>query len=258
MLSTYAINLLGTPVRFSAKHENLPELLSLFLPPCVPLREQDAVEIEYSMIQGFSDSSYVALRNQRQIAIAPSLVGVLQEVITDLQVLIAGKIKNRVFIHAAVVAVDGKAIILPGQSGVGKSTITATLIQKGAQYLSDEFALIDSVGMVHPYARYLAIKNPASGVKRLSPESLGATTFEGAAIPKAVVFSRYMPGADNAFKKLSRSELILNCMPHCLGIRSQVSETLVSLDALSIRAQGYSVERGEACEFAEVLLDLLN
>lgn len=253
---TYTINFLGSPIRFLADDIRMPELLGLFLPPCPVLTAEDAVEIEYSMLQA-NGNAYIALRNQQQIATAQSLLGALQEVITDLQVLIAGKIENRVFIHAAVVAIDGKAIILPGQSGVGKSTITSALIRLGAQYLSDEFALIDSMGMVHPYARYLAIKNPTFGVKRLSPEAFGALSFEGIAAPKAVVFARFKPSGSNVLIKLSRSELILNCMPHCLGIRSQVPETLASLNALSMRVQGYSAERGEAEEFAKVLLDLL-
>lgn len=255
---TCTIDFLGTVVRFRADDERLPNLLSLFLPPSAFYGSDDLVKIEYTIAPNSNNNSYIGLRNHRQITTAPTFISVLQEVITDLQVMVARKIKDRVFIHAAVVALDGKAIILPGKSGVGKSTIASALIRSGAHYLSDEFALIDPLGMVHPYARNLAIKSPDFGVKRLSPEALGGVTFQGAAAPAAIVFSHYNPKGDNVLKTLSRSELILTILPHCLGIRSQVSETLSSLEALSKRAKGYFVERNEADEFARKLLDLLN
>ena len=58
-----------------------------------------------------------------------------------------------VFVHAGVVAWQGKAILLPGKSFSGKSTLTMALVDAGATYYSDEYAVLNAQGLVHPFSR---------------------------------------------------------------------------------------------------------
>src|ERR687894_479249 len=51
----------------------------------------------------------------------------------------------------AVVARGGRALVRPGPSLSGKTTLVAALVRSGAAYLSDEFAVLDPEGRVHPY-----------------------------------------------------------------------------------------------------------
>ena len=46
---------------------------------------------------------------------------------------------------------------LPGHSFSGKSTLVAALVRAGAVYYSDEFAVLDPDGFVHPYAKALSL-----------------------------------------------------------------------------------------------------
>lgn len=48
-----------------------------------------------------------------------------------------------VLVHAAVVAVNGKAIIFVGDSGAGKSTIAFSACRQGAHYLSNDKCILD-------------------------------------------------------------------------------------------------------------------
>src|SRR5262249_38532870 len=60
---------------------------------------------------------------------------------TDLGFYVANNAHNRVFVHAGVVGWQGRAILIPGKSYSGKSTLVAALLRCGATYYSDEFAV---------------------------------------------------------------------------------------------------------------------
>ena len=44
--------------------------------------------------------------------------------------------------HAASIVKDGKAILLAGESGEGKTTLTVSLVKRGFRYLSDDLSVI--------------------------------------------------------------------------------------------------------------------
>ena len=70
-------------------------------------------------------------------------------------------------IHAAVVEQDGLALLLPGQPGVGKSTLCAALVSDGWRLLSDELALLDPfAGSLRPIARPISLKNDSVAIVR--------------------------------------------------------------------------------------------
>jgi HprK-related kinase A len=70
-------------------------------------------------------------------------------------------------VHAAVVARDGFAAILPAESGSGKSTLCAALVNRGWRLLSDELTLFSiETGAIHPLARPMNLKNASIDVIR--------------------------------------------------------------------------------------------
>ena len=68
--------------------------------------------------------------------------------------------------HAGVVAWKGKAIVLPGTSHAGKTTLVTALVEAGATYYSDEYAVLDAKGHVSPYARRLSLRDGPFGEAR--------------------------------------------------------------------------------------------
>ena len=73
---------------------------------------------------------------------------------------ISGYSHQFLIIHAAVIEKHGKALILPGTPGSGKSTLCAALINKGWRLLSDELALVDrQSGLITPVPRPVSLKN---------------------------------------------------------------------------------------------------
>lgn len=70
-------------------------------------------------------------------------------------------------LHAAVVAKDGRAVIMPGLPGAGKSTLCAALGLSGWRVLSDEHALVPpGTAQVVPLYRPVSLKNESIGIIR--------------------------------------------------------------------------------------------
>ena len=112
----------------------------------------------------------------------------------ELQRFIAANARDRVFIHAGVVEWQGRAIVLPGRSFAGKSTLVKALLAAGARYYSDEYAILDRKGRVHPYPRRLSIRRDGVVRDRPAAADLGRDTGSGPIPVGLVAFTEYRPG----------------------------------------------------------------
>jgi hypothetical protein len=82
----------------------------------------------------------------------PLLVGQVVGTATSL-------LRRLLFVHAAAVEIAGRATMIVGAPGAGKTSLAALLVRDGAEYLSDEVALLDPAsGLLHPFALPLAVK----------------------------------------------------------------------------------------------------
>jgi HprK-related kinase A len=80
---------------------------------------------------------------------------------------IAGQGHHYLLLHAAVLERHGRAVILPGDPGAGKSTLAAALMLAGWRLLSDELAVIDrDDGRLVPLARPVSLKNQSIDIIR--------------------------------------------------------------------------------------------
>ena len=107
---------------------------------------------------------------------------------------VAERSRQRTFIHAGVVGWRGSAIVIPGRSFAGKTTLVAELIRAGGSYFSDEFAVIDEQGMVHPYPRALQVRESGGYCQTSrSAAEFGAITGTQALPVKLILVTRYRP-----------------------------------------------------------------
>ncbi len=93
---------------------------------------------------------------------------------------IHGHIHQHLIIHAAAVERDGRALVLAGEPGAGKSTLCAGLAQRGWRLFSDELAQIDPVsGQIVPMVRPVSLKNDSIDViRRFAPDAVFGTRVE--------------------------------------------------------------------------------
>src|SRR5207249_4859741 len=144
---------------------NDPEILDEVgdaLPPGWKPARSPVVERLYSVVGGgvrANGRSYSTLyADAARLVRTPDLPRLLHELESDLSLYVATEARRRVFVHAGVVGWRGKAILLPGSSLSGKSTLVAELVRAGATYYSDEYAVLDAQGRVFPFARPLSMR----------------------------------------------------------------------------------------------------
>jgi energy-coupling factor transporter ATP-binding protein EcfA2 len=177
----------------------------------------------------------------------------------DLRLSVASAARRRVFVHAGVVGHRGRAIVLPGRSGAGKSTLVAALVRAGATYYSDEFAVLDGRGRVHPFAKPLSLRDPEGGRTRsVTAEALGASSGTRALPVGLVVLSSYRAGARWRPTRLTPGPALLNLLPHTVPVRKRPEPSLGALTAMVERAVVVKSTRGEAEDVARRLLRLLD
>lgn len=135
-------------------------------------------------------------------------------------------------IHAAVIEKNGKALILPGSPGSGKSTLCASLINKGWRLLSDELTLVDCLtGNLVPVPRPVSLKNQSieliantypdnrfspivhdtlkGSVCLMKPPRDAVLRSDEPALPCWVVFPKYQHSADLSLTKLPKAEAFM-------------------------------------------------
>jgi hypothetical protein len=166
---------------------------------------------------------------------------------------------SRLFVHAGVVGWRDRAIVLPGRSRSGKTTLVAALLDAGATYLSDEYAILDERGLVHPYPKPLSIRIRGSRwPRRVTAGELGARTSEDPLRVGLVAAATYRPGERWQPRELSSADALLVMLQNTVVARSRPA---FALDVLAATAAGVSALRGchaDAASTAGSLLDHLD
>lgn len=150
---------------------------------------------------------------------------------------IAGHAHYYLMLHAAVLEKNGRAVILPGDPGAGKSTLTAALTLSGFRLLSDELTLIDrDDGLLVPLARPISLKNASIDIIRefsaaavmgdaaydthkgtvahLKPSAESVQRCAEKAKPAHIVFPRWKAGAPVRLTRHSKADAFMHAARH--------------------------------------------
>jgi len=176
------------------------------------------------------------------------------------RVAVAERAVDRLFIHAGAVGWKGKAIILPGTSFVGKSTLVAELVRKGAVYYSDDYAIFDRDGLLHPFPRTLSMRADDEHYTRfdLTPSDLGGEVGTEPITVGTVLLTEYRPNAKWEPRVLTAGNAVLEIMPFSFSFINRPDFSLDVLNNIVSRAILVSSLRGSADNFAETLLDFVD
>ncbi len=231
------------------------------LPPGWTPLGSSTVDYLYSFVVGGpgrarTNRLHVAYSDASMIARARDLDDVLRQLEVDLQLCVAEESRLRLFVHAGVVGWNGEAILIPGRSRSGKSTLVASLVQAGATYYSDEYALLDGQGRVHAYPVPPAIGKRVDGSpqSRVPLDSLAGRIGSRPLPVGRVLVTSYRPGARWRPRRLGPSRAMLELLRHTVRARRAPGRAMDILSSVVSRGEVWRGVRGEACEVAARLL----
>lgn len=173
----------------------------------------------------------------------------------DIDQVVARRSPYLLFVHAGVVGWRGVGIVIPGRASIGKSTLVAEFVRRGAVYYSDTFAILDGQGRVHPYRGMIGLGDEGQ------PQDLRLIREDGATEPLSIgliVDGTYMQevtwqptvitGPHAAVPLVTSTVLAREDARHMPQIAAQVAAGAVALRG----------PRSEAGDVAALLLDMVD
>ena len=201
---------------------------------------------------------HVLYEGSARIARTLALDEALDRLEEGVRLSVASRARQRLFVHAGVVARGGRAVLIPGHSRSGKSTLVAALVKAGATYYSDEYAVLDSLGRVHPFPRPLVLRGP-DGMSRRQPEEEIGGRAGVTPLPVALVIStRYRPGGRWRPRRVSSGRGLLALLGHTVPARLRPREAVRVLSRVMDDASVLQGTRGEANDAALAILERLD
>lgn len=261
----FAVEGYGVTVGVRATNHLVLRSLRTAVPFGVRRSRRRRVDYLYSVVVGSLDDQvrprrfHLAWADLGRLIRTTDFDQVVEAIKHDMPLVIGARARGWVFVHAGVVGWGGQGLVLPGQSFSGKSTLVEALVRAGASYYSDEFAILDEQGYVHPYPRPLALRQGGEFKGRPVPiAELGGVVGETPLPVAAVVFARYQEGATLRLRSLSPGQGVLGLMENAVAARTRTEAVLPVLVRVSRGACFLAGVRGEAKGAVERLLRLVD
>lgn len=171
---------------------------------------------------------------------------------------VAALTDRAVFVHAGVVSWRGRAIIVPGPSHTGKSTLVLALVELGMTYYSDEYAVIDFDGYVHAFPRQLRLR-PDVGHRSAIPIPYAPEYCAPNPVPVGwVLKARHNVAGAWDPKFIGSGQTLLALLENTVAVRRQSELTVRTLKRAVGSAIGLESERAEAIGAAQEIMSLIN
>ena len=208
-------------------------------------------------IREASEGRLRLLKGSEVAATCTGADAMVTELSSMLHFAVAQHAREVLFVHAGVVGWQGRAIIIPGKTLSGKTSLVAALVRAGADYLSDEYAVLDTGGLVHPYQKPLSVRDSTGVGKPVRAEDLGGKIAVNALPVGIVVHTRYETEKTWQPRALSAGEAMMALLENTVMVRKNPKR---AMEILARSVQGVSAfagPRGEAEHIVRYLLDAL-
>jgi hypothetical protein len=255
----FAIRLFGLHIRIEAGSPAIFAALDRYLFPWLPRLPFACGEATAFLTFRMADRSdgILILRDDATEITAESVETAIPLLQSAIDEAVVGRSSDVAFVHAGVVAIGNAGILLPGLSHAGKSTLVAELVRHGAIYFSDEYAVIDAAGSVHPYPRALMLRNGAPEQRPVLPEELAVAVGTGSVSPRLILMLRFVEGQEFQVRKINHAEALMILLQSTPQVLADAPHIFGPLGRVAASAVTFSGVRGEASQAAEQIRALL-
>ena len=260
----FSVTCFGVRIGVRTNDSELLETLRGLLPAgCRPYRGGLVDHYFSAILGGSAEGSRIRklnllYRNHQRLARSSRLDQVLDAFESGVRFAVASLAPRHTFVHAGVVGWKGRAILIPGRSLSGKTTLTAELVRAGASYLSDEYAVLGEDGRVHPFAKPLSLRaSPTARQVETPVEALGGEAARRPLPAGLVVLTTYKDGARWRPRSVSAGMGALAMLGRTLNGRNSPERAISSISHVVAHAPVVKTSRGDAAEVAPLILRLL-
>jgi hypothetical protein len=248
----------GVRISVTADTPEVIDRIPSMLPPDARLLPSPSTGEAFGLLADGADG-YVFTREGSPVSRRLDLEFALMLLENQLRIYIGLHAANRIFVHAGAVAKKGRAIVVPGLSFSGKTSLVLAMVRAGGVYYSDEFAVLDEQGLVHPYAKSLSLRGDGQHERGdLGVECFGGTAGQEPLPIAAVVLTTYRAGAQWTPRRLSPGRGALAMFANTVAAMQRSEEALRVITRALDGAIILESERGEADEIAHQLLDAVS
>lgn len=251
---------IGIETNDDAVCSEITEHLEVLLPVAKQTCRFAEAEHQFGFIRAPNDGAYVMSLNGEELGENIFKKGALNYFYSRVRLTVAEFAKNLVFLHAGAVSWKNQGIILPANSHGGKTTLVKEFIKNGAVYYSDEFAVLDGRGWLHPFPKTLSVRGIIDDNEQVeqSAESFGATVGTDPVPVKMLLITEFEAGAKWQPETLPIGQGILEVIPHTIPIRFKPEFSLEVLNRTLNHAIIAKSKRGEAESFVKTLLKTID
>ncbi len=253
----FGIHAFDSSIRVECANSEIRDTLNRYLFPPLPRSESALSSPDVNLCVDQIVDGFRVLIDHKLAASVVTLQDAALAAVKALDDVVVHRMKMFRAVHAGAVLIKGRALILPGCTHAGKSSLVAELLRRGASHFSDEYALIDGQGHTHSYPRPLLLRNGHPVQSLVLPEELNASFATRSAPVGWILGLDYAPDAAWDVHGISQGEavmLLLSNTPHEMAESPEMVDFFLRVASNAVCFAGI---RGDAVEAATHVLNLI-
>jgi hypothetical protein len=233
-------------------------LLARCVYPSIPRTDVDSSRADLCLRVVEDADEFRLYRDDGFVASAPQAEQLLRSLMDCLDRAFIEGVKNLSAVHAGAVLLGDRALLFPGASHSGKSSLVAELLRHGAVCYSDEYALIDAEGLVQPYPRPLLLRNGGREQTAVLPFELNSRVATSRAKVGWILSLHYETGGSWKIRDVPQSLGLMSLLqntPHALADSPHMVESFRRAVAETRCFEG---QRGETSDAVDQIRRLIS
>ncbi|MFT5196992.1 MAG: hypothetical protein ACI9EW_003970 [Cellvibrionaceae bacterium] len=242
MHTTHTLHFAGQIATVQSPNSELSQKIQTHFAHCLSPKKDVSTNacVDFSFKQ--TNDQWQLYEDDRLILTTHSAEQLLPLFMEQLLIRLITPVDDHLIFHAAGVQFNQKGVILCGDSGVGKSTLTSTLIHQGFAYLSDEIVAVPlSLDSMVGFPRSLVLKadskkvweelltaedtrsavySSSQGSFWVPPTALSTAPVNIATTPQLLIFPRFQPESHFTPQPISAGKAAFNLLEQLANARN--------------------------------------